>query len=114
MTRARRRIDAIVERRDDRPDHAIIIVRLGDAGAAVPLDAAPLAHDASLLEVASWTRRCAMPRFVAPRREDAVQSAALVGSLAVRWCDLRPRPGDRSPRQTHSGTSEFVFLIDLL
>ncbi|WP_157768505.1 hypothetical protein [Burkholderia ambifaria] len=39
-----------MERRNDR---AIVIVRLGDAGVAVLLDATTLAHDASLLEVAS-------------------------------------------------------------
>ncbi|CAB3771160.1 hypothetical protein B7G54_10770 [Burkholderia puraquae] len=133
VARARRRIGAIVERRDDR---AIVIVRhaaqallepaalerhralvsrhedelevllqpcggvhdgvrpllgrLRDAGVTVALDAATLAHDASLLEFASWVTQCATPGDTAPPRDDAaVPGGGLFCGLVMRWRDLR-------------------------
>ncbi|WP_069705117.1 hypothetical protein [Burkholderia seminalis] len=148
VARARRRIGAIVERRDDR---AIVIVRqaaqallepaalerhrvlayrhedelevllqpcggahdgvrpllgrLRDAGVAVALDAATLAHDASLLEFASWVTRCTTPDGPAAARDDTVvPGGALLYGLVVRWRDRHGRwrrpAGDAGPDRT--------------
>ena len=148
VARARRRIGAIVERRDDR---AIVIVRhaahallepaalerhrtlvsrhedelevmlqpcggahdgvrpllgrLRDAGVTVALDTATLAHDASLLEFASWVTQCATPGETQPPGEDAtVPRGGLFCGLVVRWRDWRNgwrRPGqDDAPERT--------------
>ncbi|KVQ20257.1 hypothetical protein [Burkholderia cepacia] len=152
VARARRRIGAIVERRDDR---AIVIVRhaaqallepaalerhrslvsrhedelevllqpcggahdgvrpllgrLRDAGVTVALDAATLAHDASLLEFASWVTQCATPGDTAPPRDDAaVPGGGLFCGLVVRWRDLRN--GWRRPErdEAHERTPQTI------
>ncbi|MGT0246083.1 hypothetical protein [Burkholderia pyrrocinia] len=164
VARARRRIGAIVERRDDR---AIVIVRhaahallepaaldrhralasrhedelevllqpcggahdgvrpllgrLRDAGVTVALDAATLAHDASLLEFASWITRCAAPGDMAePRADAAVPSGTLFCGLVVRWLDLRngarrpERDGtpERTPRSIAADAAEHIATGD--
>ncbi|PXX33551.1 MULTISPECIES: hypothetical protein [Burkholderia] len=164
VARARRRIGAIVERRDDR---AIVIVRhaahallepatldrhralasrhedelevllqpcggahdgvrpllgrLRDAGVTVALDAATLAHEASLLEFASWITRCAAPGDTAePRADAAVPSGMLFCGLVVRWLDQRnggrrpERDGlpERTPRGIAADAAEHIATGD--
>ncbi|WP_175881434.1 hypothetical protein [Burkholderia sp. BCC0044] len=160
VVRARRRIGAIVERRDD---HAIVIVRhaahallepaalerhralayrhedelevllqpcggahdgvrtllgrLRDAGVAVALDAATVAHDASLLEFASWVTRCTTPGDSAAAPDDAaVPGGALLSGLVVRWRDLHGRwrrperdaGPERTPRTIAADAAEHI------
>jgi len=76
-----------------------------DAGVTVALDAATLAHDASLLEFASWVTQCATPGDTAEPRDDAtVPGGGLFCGLVVRWRDLRNgwrRPErDEAPERT--------------
>ncbi|WP_321860791.1 hypothetical protein [Burkholderia cenocepacia] len=160
VARARRRIGAIVERRDDR---AIVIVRhaaqallepaalerhralacrhedelevllqpcggahdgvrtllgrLRDAGVAVALDSATVAHDASLLEFASWVTRCTTPDDSAAAPDHAaVPGGALLSGLVVRWRDLhgrwrRPERDarvERTPRTIAADAAEHI------
>ncbi|MCA8104037.1 hypothetical protein KPA94_21655 [Burkholderia semiarida] len=164
VARARRRIGAIVERRDDR---AIVIVRhaaqallepaalerhralacrhedelevllqpcggahdgvrtllgrLRDAGVAVALDAATVAHDASLLEFASWVTRCTTADDSAAAPDDAaVPGGALLYGLVVRWRDLHGRwrrperdaAPERAPRTIAADAAEHIAACD--
>ncbi|VWD26489.1 hypothetical protein BLA50215_04328 [Burkholderia lata] len=82
-----------------------LLGRLRDAGVTVALDAATLAHDASLLEFASWVTQCATPGDTAEPRDDAtVPGGGLFCGLVVRWRDLRNgwrRPErDEAPERT--------------
>ncbi|WP_174948199.1 hypothetical protein, partial [Burkholderia lata] len=163
VARARRRIGAIVERRDDR---AIVIVRhaaqallepaalerhralvnrhedelevllqpcggahdgvrpllgrLRDAGVTVALDAATLAHDASLLEFASWVTQCATPGDTAEPCDATVPGGGLFCGLVVRWRDLRNgwrRPerdevSERTPQTIAADAAEHIAAGD--
>nr|WP_144020644.1 hypothetical protein [Burkholderia sp. AU33423] len=82
-----------------------LLGRLRDAGVTVALDAATLAHDASLLEFASWVTQCATPGDAAAPGDDAtVPGGGLFCGLVVRWRDLRNgwrRPEhDEAPERT--------------
>ena len=86
-----------------------LLGRLRDAGVTVALDAATLAHDASLLEFASWVTQCATPGDTAPPRDDAaVPGGGLFCGLVVRWRDLRN--GWRRPErdEAHERTPQTI------
>ena len=98
-----------------------LLGRLRDAGVAVALDTATLAHDASLLEFASWVTRCTTPDDSAVVHDDsAVPGGALLYGLVVRWRDQhdrwrRPaREGvpERTPRTVAVDVAEYLAAGD--